>query len=54
MIGPNGAGKTTLLRCLTNELIPDEGTVKWAEKARLGYCAQDHAADFPQDESLAD
>jgi ATPase subunit of ABC transporter with duplicated ATPase domains len=54
VIGPNGAGKTTLLRCLTKELIADEGTVKWAEKARLGYCAQEHAADFPQDESLVD
>ena len=54
VIGPNGVGKTTLLRCLMKDLGPDEGTVKWAEKARPGYCAQEHAADFPQDESLVD
>ena len=47
-------GKTTLLRCLIKELDPDAGAVKWAEKARTGYCAQDHSADFPQDESLVD
>ncbi len=62
IIGPNGAGKTTLLRCLIGgmandaqgALRPDGGSVKWAEKARAGYCAQDHAADFATDESLLD
>jgi len=54
IIGPNGIGKTTLLRCLEGGLQPDAGTVKWTEKARLGYCAQDHAADFDSDESLTD
>jgi ATPase subunit of ABC transporter with duplicated ATPase domains len=60
IIGPNGVGKTTLLRSLLggmagdaqDTLVPDSGTVKWAEKARIGYCAQDHAADFASDESL--
>ena len=52
IIGPNGIGKTTLLRCLAGDLKPDSGTVKWAEKARLGYWAQDHAADFPAAELL--
>jgi len=58
IIGPNGIGKTTLLRCLLGEmpggLKPDYGTVKWAEKARPGYCAQDHAADFTADMTLVD
>jgi ATPase subunit of ABC transporter with duplicated ATPase domains len=58
IIGPNGIGKTTLLRCLLSEtqggLKPDYGTVKWAEKARPGYCAQDHAADFAGDATLFD
>jgi ATPase subunit of ABC transporter with duplicated ATPase domains len=62
IIGPNGVGKTTLLRCLLHNapgdepgrLLPDAGTVKWAEKARPGYCAQDHAADFAVAESLAE
>ena len=58
IIGPNGIGKTTLLRCLLSEaqggLKPDYGMVKWAEKAHMGYCAQDHAADFAGDTTLFD
>ncbi|MCK9202581.1 MAG: ABC-F family ATPase [Gallionella sp.] len=54
IIGPNGIGKTTLLRCLLGDLKPDYGTVKWAEKARPGYCAQDHAADFAAESTLFD
>lgn len=54
IIGENGIGKTTLLRCLANDLKPDHGTVKWAEKANLGYFAQDHAAEFEADISLGE
>lgn len=54
IIGENGVGKTTLLRLLAggtgnpalNGLTPQGGKVKWAEKARPGVFAQDHAADF--------
>ncbi len=49
IIGPNGIGKTTLLRCLAGDLAPDTGTIKWTDKAKLGYYAQDHAADFAED-----
>ncbi len=58
IIGPNGVGKTTLLRSLLpvekGGLAPDHGEAKWPEKAQIGYGAQDHAADFPTDMSLAD
>jgi ATPase subunit of ABC transporter with duplicated ATPase domains len=56
IIGENGVGKTTLLRLLAGEplggLTPQHGKLKWAEKARPGYFAQDHAADFAEDMSL--
>ncbi|MDP2194826.1 MAG: ATP-binding cassette domain-containing protein, partial [Rhodocyclaceae bacterium] len=58
IIGENGVGKTTLLRLLAGAalhgLAPTHGKVKWAEKARPGYFAQDHAADFATDMSLTD
>jgi len=52
IIGPNGIGKTTLLRILAGDLEPDTGTVKWAEKAKLGYYPQDHAHDFAEDKDM--
>jgi ATPase subunit of ABC transporter with duplicated ATPase domains len=59
IIGPNGVGKTTLLRSLLPEgfsgkLAPNAGSVKWAEKARVGYWPQDPAGDFAQHEPLAE
>lgn len=54
VIGENGAGKTTLLRCLMGQLTPNEGKIKWAENATLGYCPQDSTADFDCDLNLFD
>jgi ATPase subunit of ABC transporter with duplicated ATPase domains len=58
IIGENGVGKTTLLRLLAGEklggLAPQSGQVKWAEKARPGVFAQDHAADFASNTPLTE
>ncbi len=55
IIGPNGAGKSTLLRALAGQVKPDgRGSVKWAEKANLGYWPQDPADEFKSDETLAE
>jgi ATPase subunit of ABC transporter with duplicated ATPase domains len=54
VIGENGAGKTTFLRCLMNEIQADNGSIKWAENAQLGYCPQDSTADFDCDLNLFD
>lgn len=54
IIGPNGIGKTTLLRTLVGDLEKDKGRLKWSENVRLGYYAQDHAADFESNLSLYD
>ncbi|HJW25813.1 MAG TPA: ABC-F family ATPase [Rhodocyclaceae bacterium] len=54
VIGENGVGKTTLLKLLVGELQPQFGSLKWAEKAKPGYYAQDHSALFQSDISLTD
>ncbi len=52
IIGENGIGKTTLLRCLAGDLEPKHGEVKWAEKAKIGYFAQDHEYEFEDGDEL--
>jgi len=54
IIGPNGIGKTSLLRCLAGDLTPDTGSIKWADKAKIGYYAQDHAHEFTADITLTE
>ncbi len=57
IIGANGAGKTTLLRCLgadTCSMAADNGTVKWAEHADVGYMPQDTSIDFDGEISLTE
>ena len=44
IVGPNGSGKTVLLKTLLG-LIPYQGTIKWNEKARIGYVPQKIDAD---------
>ncbi|MEQ8235959.1 MAG: ABC-F family ATP-binding cassette domain-containing protein [Syntrophomonadaceae bacterium] len=40
LIGVNGSGKTTLLKCLTGELMPDEGSVTISSGLTLGCLEQ--------------
>ncbi|MEJ2792581.1 ABC-F family ATPase [Iodobacter sp. LRB] len=54
VIGGNGVGKSTLMKLLMDVIKPDSGKIKWAEKAQLGYFAQDHEADFEEDITLFD
>ncbi|SDG63925.1 ABC-F family ATPase [Propionivibrio dicarboxylicus] len=54
VIGENGVGKSTLLKLLVGDLQPQHGSIKWAEKARFGYYAQDHADEFKREVNLTD
>ena len=54
VIGENGVGKSTFLKLLMGELQPQFGSIKWTEKARPGYYAQDHSEDFKSETSLTE
>ena len=54
VIGENGVGKSTFLKLMMGELQPQSGSIKWTEKGRGGYYAQDHADDFKGDTSLVE
>ncbi len=43
LMGFNGSGKTTLFRLLADELTPDEGTIKRADKLKIVYFDQHKA-----------
>ena len=56
VVGPNGAGKSTLIKSLVGldhrGIAVDEGLVKWAENAQIGYMAQDVYPEFEKDSTL--
>jgi ATPase subunit of ABC transporter with duplicated ATPase domains len=56
VVGPNGAGKSTLIKCLVGldhkGIAVDDGLVKWAENAQIGYMAQDVYPEFEKDPTL--
>ena len=54
IIGENGIGKSTLLKILANTVNPNDGSVKWAEKAKVSYFAQDHNDEFDKSTSIFD
>ena len=54
IIGENGIGKTTLLKIIGNFMSPNTGDIKWSEKAKIGYFAQDHSGEFEKDINVFD
>lgn len=40
IVGPNGAGKSTFLKMLTQQLTPDQGTIRIGETVDLAYVDQ--------------
>ena len=44
LVGRNGAGKSTLFRAITGQIEPDGGTIRLAQRARMGYVAQEAPA----------
>ena len=40
LVGANGEGKTSFMRLITNEILPDNGTIEWNSKITVGYMDQ--------------
>ncbi len=53
LIGRNGIGKSTLFKCLTGELAPDSGTVRWGANVDMGYYDQ-HQRSLHNDKTILD
>ena len=53
LIGDNGTGKSTLLKCLTGEIKPDAGSIRWGSGVDLGYYDQ-HQEGLHEDKTVLD
>ena len=53
LIGDNGTGKSTLLKCLTGEVKPDAGSIRWGTGVDLGYYDQ-HQAGLHEEKTVLD
>ncbi|GKU24214.1 ABC transporter ATP-binding protein [Clostridium folliculivorans] len=40
LIGANGEGKSTFMKLITNQILPDGGTIQWNRKYTIGYMDQ--------------
>ena len=50
LVGSNGSGKTTLLNLIAGRLLPDQGSIAFPERVRIGYLPQ--IANFHPSRSL--
>ncbi len=41
LVGANGTGKSTMLKVLVGQVLPDNGTLTFRRKSRVGYLPQD-------------
>lgn len=48
VIGANGEGKSTFLNIITGKLMPDDGTIEWANRVRVSYMDQHLELDNTQ------
>ena len=48
VVGPNGAGKTTLFKMITNQEIPDTGSIRIGQTVRMAYVDQSRESLDPQ------
>ena len=51
-IGKNGGGKTTMIKMLTNQLLPDDGTVTLGHQVEISIFHQEHKHLFVGDETV--
>ncbi|EKQ50211.1 MULTISPECIES: ABC-F family ATP-binding cassette domain-containing protein [unclassified Clostridium] len=40
LVSANGEGKSTFMKIITNQILPDEGTIEWNSKFSIGYMDQ--------------
>jgi ATPase subunit of ABC transporter with duplicated ATPase domains len=45
LIGANGEGKSTFMNIITHKLEPDDGSIEWSKRVRVGYLDQHTALE---------
>ena len=53
LIGDNGVGKSTMIKCITGEVTPDQGTIRFGAGVDIGYYDQ-HQAHLHEGKTVLD